>query len=263
MRDRHCTYSYDALNRNTTVDYSDTTTINPDITRFYDGATNGKGRFWYSYAGGTFTAGNTVEHTAIDNFDALGNPLIQRQLFKTNGSWSSTFQTQRTYSLAGAVTSQTYPSGRTVTYNYDNAGRMTSFTTAPLHSYRRDYYSPSDSRRQIVTARPSVVAGVPDGPSIVTAFRPNMYARFPSGENVTSVDVQVILNPGICILPLTYCRNASLPMTAGRPGASTTASSVQYERMRSRSLPSEATVAQSASRWRSRVLSAAKRNSST
>lgn len=46
------TYQYDELNRNTIVDYSDTTTINPDVKRFYDGATNGKGRFWYNYRGG-------------------------------------------------------------------------------------------------------------------------------------------------------------------------------------------------------------------
>jgi len=39
------TYVYDALNRNTTVDHSDTASINPDVKRFYDGATNGKGRF--------------------------------------------------------------------------------------------------------------------------------------------------------------------------------------------------------------------------
>src|ERR1043166_3796472 len=31
------TYAYDALNRNTTIDYSDTASINPDVTRYYDG----------------------------------------------------------------------------------------------------------------------------------------------------------------------------------------------------------------------------------
>lgn len=34
--------------------------------------------------------------------------------------------------------------------------------------------SPSDSRRQIVTARPSIVNGLPSGPFIVTAFALNM-----------------------------------------------------------------------------------------
>jgi YD repeat-containing protein len=47
-------YAYDAFNRNTTVDYSDTSTINPDVTRFYDGAIN-------SYANGDFSTGSNVE----------------------------------------------------------------------------------------------------------------------------------------------------------------------------------------------------------
>lgn len=122
------TLVYDALNRNTTVDYSDTTTINPDITRFYDGATNGKGRFWYSYAGGSYSVGATVEHTAIDSYDALGRPSVQRQLFKLNGAWGPTYQISRAYNRAGSVTNQTYPSGRTVSYTYDGAGRTASFT---------------------------------------------------------------------------------------------------------------------------------------
>src|ERR1044072_9538487 len=84
------TYEYDALNRNTTVNYSNTTIGNPDvpdITKFYDGATNGKGRFWYSYKAGNYTAGNNVEHTSIDSYDAVGRPKVQRQLFKLNGTW--------------------------------------------------------------------------------------------------------------------------------------------------------------------------------
>ena len=36
------TYGYDTLNRNTTIDYSDTASINPDVTRIYDGADKGK-----------------------------------------------------------------------------------------------------------------------------------------------------------------------------------------------------------------------------
>jgi YD repeat-containing protein len=121
------TYEYDALNRNTSVNYSNTTIGNPDvpdIKRFYDGATNGKGRFWYSYTAGNLTVGSNVEHTAIDSYDALGRPLVQRQLFKLNGTWGPTYQTTRTYNRAGGVTTQTYPSLRAVTYNYDSAGRL-------------------------------------------------------------------------------------------------------------------------------------------
>jgi len=122
------TYAYDALNRNTTVDYSDTASINPDVSRFYDGATNGKGRFWYNYAGGAISTGSNVEHTAIDSYDALGRPLVQRQLFKLDGTWRETYQTSRAYNLAGGVTSQTYPSGHTIAYSYDAAGLTSSFT---------------------------------------------------------------------------------------------------------------------------------------
>ncbi len=117
------TYVYDALNRNTTVNYSDTA-INPDLTRIYDTAANGIGRLRESYAGGNETSGSTVEHTKIISYDALGRPLDQRQRFKTNSVWSVEYQTQRSYDLAGHVKTQSYPSGHAVTYNYDAAGRL-------------------------------------------------------------------------------------------------------------------------------------------
>jgi RHS repeat-associated protein len=112
------TFTYDPLNRNATTSYTDST---PAITRTYDGATNGKGRFWASYTG-------SVSQTAIDSYDALGRPLIQRQHFYANGSWGTAFTTQRTYNLSGSVATQTYPSGKTVTYTYDQAGRTSGFT---------------------------------------------------------------------------------------------------------------------------------------
>ncbi|MGH9905856.1 MAG: HNH endonuclease [Pyrinomonadaceae bacterium] len=122
------TYVYDPLNRNTTVDYSDSTGVNPDITRVYDSATNGKGRLRESYAGGSETVGASVEHTKIIGYDALGRPLDHRQRFKSNSVWSAEYQVQRGYNRAGGVTSQTYPSLRTVSYTYDTAGRLSSFT---------------------------------------------------------------------------------------------------------------------------------------
>jgi RHS repeat-associated protein len=147
------TYVYDALNRNTTVNYSDTPSINPDVKRFYDGATNGVGRFWYFYSGGDFSNGSNVEHTVIDNYDALGRPTVQRQLFKVNGTWGTTYQTSRAYNLAGAVTSQAYPSGHTVDYLYDSAGRTRSFGGTLGDGTTRSYstaidYDPSGGIRQ-------------------------------------------------------------------------------------------------------------------
>jgi RHS repeat-associated protein len=117
------TYIYDYLNRNTTINYSDTT-VNPDVSRVYDGAVKGKGRLWKSYAGGDELVGSNVEKTVIESYDALGRPLVQRQLFKTNNVWSTTYETSREYNRAGAVTLQTYPSQHWVRYNYDPAGRV-------------------------------------------------------------------------------------------------------------------------------------------
>ena len=105
------------------MDYGDAT---PDIERHYDWAVLGKGRFHYNYSGGNFSAGTIVEHTAIDNYDAMGQPLAGRQIFKTGGVWGQAFSSSRAYDLAGHITSQTYPSGRTVTYTYGAGGRLAS-----------------------------------------------------------------------------------------------------------------------------------------
>jgi YD repeat-containing protein len=115
------------LNRNTSLNYSNTAE-NPEITRYYDNptpGTYGKGKFWHDYAGGISP---NVEHKAIDSYDALGRPLSVSRQFKNNGVWSSYFTTSQTYDLAGHVKTKTYPSGRSVTYNYDVAGDLTSFS---------------------------------------------------------------------------------------------------------------------------------------
>jgi RHS repeat-associated protein len=118
------TYGYDALNRNTTVRYTDGT---KDIDRHYDGAINGKGRFWYS----NWDASNNTRfdsHTAIDEYDVMGQPKNYRQHFLTNAVASPQFNVTRTYGLAGQVLTQTYPSGHTVTYTYDAAGRINNYS---------------------------------------------------------------------------------------------------------------------------------------
>src|SRR6266498_107425 len=128
-------YVYDALNRNTSVDYSNTTALNPDITRVYDNTdpdAYGKGRLWRNYARGDLTNGTDTDQTVIDGYDALGRPLSVRQHFKVNGVWkpgvSFGYTTSVTYDLAGNIKTMTYPSGRSVNYSYDGAGRLSSFT---------------------------------------------------------------------------------------------------------------------------------------
>jgi RHS repeat-associated protein len=110
------TFAYDNINRNISVSYSDGT----HIDRIYDSATNGRGR-WR----GSFYYVNTGahSHTAVDNYDAMGRPLYQRQHFFANGGWGTPYVTQQAYDFLGHVTSETYPSGRVVNYSYDAAGR--------------------------------------------------------------------------------------------------------------------------------------------
>jgi len=124
-------YTYDELNRNKTVDYSDTTAVNPDITREYDNPAAGKygkGRLWRSYAGGNESSGQKVEKQEVTGYDALGRAKSVQQSFKNNGAWSGAFTTSQTYDLAGHVKTKTYPSDRSVTYTYDVSGDLTDFT---------------------------------------------------------------------------------------------------------------------------------------
>jgi RHS repeat-associated protein len=127
-------YNYDALNRNTTINYANTITVNPDITRVYGDNNSspayGKGKLWKSYAGGDETNGQTVEKKTVNSYDALGRPLSVSQQFKTNGgSWSSNFTTSQTYDLADHVLTKTYPAGAShnANYSYDAAGDLVSF----------------------------------------------------------------------------------------------------------------------------------------
>jgi len=112
-------YAYDALNRNTSVTYSNDPAATPTVTRIYDGATNGIGRLWKAETGGA-----NGSSTTINSFDALGRPLSESQQFYSGTQWSQPFTTQRTYNRAGGITSQIYPSNHTVIYNYDAAGRL-------------------------------------------------------------------------------------------------------------------------------------------
>jgi len=116
------TYGYDALNRNTAISYTNDPSGTLPVTFSYDSATNGKGQLYQAQ-----TTGASGSLFTIDSYDALGRPLTERQQFFANGTWSLSYTMQRSYDRAGNVITQTYPSGHTVTYGYDNVGRASSF----------------------------------------------------------------------------------------------------------------------------------------
>jgi RHS repeat-associated protein len=125
-------YTYDGLNRNTLINYSD----GASTTHYFDGATNGRGRFWLSHH---YPASGAYTQTVIESYDAVGQPLSQRVNFWTGSAWSANYMVNRTYDLAGHVATQTYPSGRTVSYTYDRVGRTASFTGNLGDSVSRTY----------------------------------------------------------------------------------------------------------------------------
>jgi RHS repeat-associated protein len=137
-------YSYDALNRNISVVYTNDPAGTPAVSRYYDGFRDGvnknipnsKGRLWQ-----TETAGPAGSRTTVNSFDVLGRPASQSQQFYTNSAWSQSFTVQRTYNLAGLVLAQTYPSGHTVSYAYDQAGRTSSFAGTLGDDTQRTYAS--------------------------------------------------------------------------------------------------------------------------
>ncbi len=144
------TYTYDALNRNTAVTYTNDPNSTPAVNRYYDGwraganqnIANSKGRLWQ-----TESSGSAGSRATINGYDALGRPLSESQQFYVSGAFEQSYTTQRGYNLAGAVTSQTYPSGRIVNYSYDNAGRTASFSGNLGDGTQRSYsteilYSP-------------------------------------------------------------------------------------------------------------------------
>ncbi|MBV9210245.1 MAG: RHS repeat protein, partial [Acidobacteria bacterium] len=128
------TYAYDALNRNTTVRYSDAP--QGGINHFYDGATNGKGMAWKDEMLGA--DGSLI---TLDSYDAQGRPMVERQQFKADGVWSPSYTVQQSYGLASQLLSQTYPSGHVTTYLYDDAGRPLSFSGNLGDGVERSYAS--------------------------------------------------------------------------------------------------------------------------
>jgi len=106
------TYSYDKLNRLTTVTYP-SGSGSQNVTYTYDtGGANSIGKLV------SISNGSATNYTA---FDSMGHVLSSSQT-----TIGTTYPFTYTYNLAGALTSETYPSGRVVTTGYDGANR-------PLH----------------------------------------------------------------------------------------------------------------------------------
>src|SRR5581483_9134856 len=125
------TMTYDPLSRITSKSYSDGT---PQISYYYDNQVlpfNPAG-FNRGYSQGRLVAvlyGNSGTSSSAGNYYGYDRAGEIVQKVQVSGS---DFFTTATYNLAGAMTSETYPSGRTVNYGYDGAGRMLSLSSPAL-----------------------------------------------------------------------------------------------------------------------------------
>jgi RHS repeat-associated protein len=108
------TYVYDELGRAKTRTYNDNT---PAVAYTYDDPAVAKS------VGRLTKVSSPVSETAYAEYDALGRIRQSRQV--TDGQ---TYQTAYDYYFSGALKSETYPSGRLVSYGYDGVGRLAGVT---------------------------------------------------------------------------------------------------------------------------------------
>ncbi len=121
------TFSYDALNRATYRDYSDST---PDVTYSYDDSQ-------VPFSKGKLTSvASSVSESRITAYDAQERITGSQQL--TGGQ---TYSFSYTWDLADNLLTQTYPSGKVAQFDYDSSGDLArvgnsaGFTYASSFSY--------------------------------------------------------------------------------------------------------------------------------
>ena len=115
-------YSYDGLDRMLTKQYNDGST--PYVTYCYDGmiwsGTNGQcsGSSGSPALGRSTGVGSSASSVSY-SYDQLGRIISSTQTTGTGYTFGYT------YNLADALTKETYPSGRAVSYSYDSGNRVT------------------------------------------------------------------------------------------------------------------------------------------
>jgi len=108
------TNTYDALNRSLTRTYSDGT---PTVTNYYDGTGLSSTP---NYSKGKLTrVASSISDSRYTSFDIIGK-LLEYQQITDGNTYTSSYE----YNLSGALTQETYPSGRTVTHEYDASGNI-------------------------------------------------------------------------------------------------------------------------------------------
>jgi RHS repeat-associated protein len=115
------------LNRPTSKSYNDSNPQTPTVNYFYDAQSLPSGA-------PSFTRGSATGHLVAVTYgggsagDYFGYDGLGRNGLKIQQTGGINYQTSAVFNRASAPTSETYPSIRTVSYAYDQAGRTTSVT---------------------------------------------------------------------------------------------------------------------------------------
>lgn len=129
-------FLYDNLNRIYQINYSDGT---PTVTNYYDQIRNPYHNKGCLTEARTAAVGSIPATSELYNFDLMGRVKNHVQ---TIGD--QPFTMNYTYDLGGALISQTYPSGRTVSYSFDNASRLSQVASGTtVYANQFDYSSSS------------------------------------------------------------------------------------------------------------------------
>jgi RHS repeat-associated protein len=127
-------FQYDQLNRIYQVNYSDGT---PTVTNNYDQARTGyfnKGRLTEALTASTTSLPSTSE---VYNFDLMGR-VTNNQQTVGDQSYSMSYD----YNLGGALRSETYPSNRVVSYEFDDGARLSQVSSgSTVYANQFDYSS--------------------------------------------------------------------------------------------------------------------------
>lgn len=131
------TNTYDALNRPTQRSYALTANVGATSTAnyYYDGA--GLTGITPNFVKGKLTkVTNGSASYEYRDFDALGRVLSARQIIDGNN-----YDTSYSYNLAGALITETYPTGRTVTNTYNANGSLNAVSGRAAGQAVRGYAS--------------------------------------------------------------------------------------------------------------------------
>jgi RHS repeat-associated protein len=144
-RGKTTTYSYDALNRLTTIQYSDST---PTVTYCYDGTNSAciSGGYSSTYGKSRRTAMSDGSGNTGWGYNKVGRINTEQ---RTIAGVTKTISYG--YDLDGSVSSLTYPSGRVVSYNIGNAQRPLSAIDSNGTQYATSaQYSPAGGVASVV-----------------------------------------------------------------------------------------------------------------